>query len=376
MRGGTSRGAFLRGEDLPRDPELRDRVILAIYGSPDPRQIDGLGGATPLTSKVAVVSRSERPDADVDYLFGQVRIDEPIIDYTGNCGNMLAAVGPFAVDEGFVSPSEPLTEVRIYCVNTRQIVVADVPVLSSKAQTAGMSTIAGVPGTGAGIMLDFADGGATLGRGLLPTGRACEEIAISGGRSYLTSIVDAGNATVFVRARDLDLDPSTLLADSLDPEVLDILAAIRGVAAERLGLVKEAVLAARETPAVPKIYMVHEPADFVDRSGRFVSALDVTLVARGLSMGRPHTAYALTVAICTAVASGIPETVVATEARIAPDAEFVRIGHPSGVTPVEVELDVTEADRPRIVRARIERTARRLMAGVAYVPAAVLGDGR
>jgi 2-methylaconitate cis-trans-isomerase PrpF len=376
MRGGTSRGAFLRAEDLPRDPGLRDRVILAIYGSPDARQIDGIGGATSLTSKVALVSRSSRKDADVDYLFGQVRVDEPLVDYSGNCGNMLAAVGPFAVDEGLVPACEPRTRVRIHNVNTGQIVLADVPTVAGKAQTAGATTIAGVPGTGASIMLDFANAGGTLGRGLLPTGLPCEEIGVPDGRSYTVSIVDAGNPVVFVAANDLSLKVDALLGDSFDCDLLETLEAIRGVAAVRLGLVEKAARAAGESPAIPKVYLVHEPVDFVDRFGRLVPGSELTLVARGLSMGRPHAAYAITVAVCTATAACIPGTVVAVRARRNSGEHDVRIGHPSGITPVEVEVDATLREDPELVRARVERTARRLMAGVSYVPAAVLQGER
>jgi 2-methylaconitate cis-trans-isomerase PrpF len=223
-------------------------------------------------------------------------------------------------------------------------------------------------------MLDFADAGGTLGRGLLPTGLTCEEIGVPDGRSYTVSIVDAGNPVVFVAGDNLKVD--ALLGDSLDRDLLETLEVIRGVAAARLGLVENPALASWESPAIPKVYLVHEPVDFVDRFGRLVLGSGLTLVARGLSMGRPHAAYAITVAICTATAACIPGTIVAERARRITGEPEVRIGHPSGVTPVEIEVETALGPYPELVRARVERTARRLMAGVSYVPAAVLQGER
>jgi 2-methylaconitate cis-trans-isomerase PrpF len=364
MRGGTSRGAFLHADDLPGDEALRDRVVLAIYGSPDPRQIDGIGGADPLTSKVAIVSRSADPDADVDYLFGQVRIEEPVVDYRGNCGNMLAAVGPFAIDEGLVEASEPMTRVRIRNVNTGRLVVAEVPVEGGRARATGAATVAGVPGRSAGILLDFSATGGTLGCGLLPTGSAHEQLGLGAGDAVTVSIVDAGAPAVFVSAGELGLGGGSFLAEPLEPETVARLVAVREAAAERLGLVADRARAADETPAVPKVYAVQEPVDYVDSLGREVRAPEMTIAGRGLSMGRPHGAYATTVAVATATAARIPGTLVAEHA--ASHAGEVRIGHPGGVMRIEVDVDRSGGE-PVLRRAAIERTARRIMAGVAYV---------
>jgi 2-methylaconitate cis-trans-isomerase PrpF len=364
MRGGTSRGAFLHAGDLPTDAALRDRVILAVYGSPDPRQIDGIGGADPLTSKVAVVSRSAVPGADVDYLFGQVRIEEPVVDYRGNCGNMLAAVGPFAIDEGLVEASEPMTRVRIRNVNTGRLVVAEVPVEGGRARAVGDAEIAGVPGRGAAILLDFSATGGTLGRGLLPTGNPREQLELGPGDEITVSIVDAGAPAVFVSASDLGLGGGSFLAEPLEPETVARLVAIREAAAERLGLVADRARAADETPAVPKVYAVQAPVDYVDSLGREVRASETTIAGRGLSMGRPHGAYATTVAVATAAAARLPGTVVAEHATAA--TGDVRIGHPGGVMRVEVDVDRSRGE-PVLRRAAIERTARRIMAGVVYV---------
>jgi 2-methylaconitate cis-trans-isomerase PrpF len=343
MRGGTSRGAFLLADDLPADPGLRDRVILAAYGSPDVRQIDGIGGATPVTSKVAIVSRSPDPGVDVDYLFGQVSIDTPIVDYGGNCGNLLAAVGPFAVDQRLVRATEPVTRVAIHNVNTRRLVVAEVPVVGSRARTSGELAIAGVPGTGAPILLDFAAAAGTLGRGLLPTGRPREHLD-----GLDVSIVDAGNPTVFVAGTALGD------YDDLDAERIGRLRRLREAAGRRLGLASE---------GIPKVYAVWPPG----------ARADADVLGRGLSFGSPHPAYAATVAVCTAVASRLPDTVVAGQLRSgAADSPELRIGHPSGVLAVEVELARTAGGTPTVRRAALARTARRLVAGLAYVPRSVL----
>jgi 2-methylaconitate cis-trans-isomerase PrpF len=373
MRGGTSRGAVFKATDLPLDPRLRDRVLLAAYGSPDPRQIDGIGGGHPLSSKAAIVGVSQRADADVDYLFAQVRVGEAAVDYAGTCGNMLAAVAPFAVDEGLVRVSEPVTRVRVHMTNIGQVVDAYVQVDEGVARTVGAARIAGVSGTGAPVCLDFARAGGTVGRGLLPTGVPREDVVVAGGRSFGRSIVDAGNAVVFAAADELGLSAGELMAEAYPPPLLELLEAIRGQGAVDLGLAPSVGDAKTVTPALPKLYLVHPPVDFVDRSGRRVLGEKIDLLARGLSMGRPHPAYAVTAAVCTATAACIPDTIVAERAR-ARGAGAVRIGHPGGVTEVEVEVDPTRSTSPRLVSARMERTARRIMAGIIYVPTSVLGE--
>ena len=375
MRGGTSRGAFLRSEDLPPDPAARDRAILAIYGSPDARQIDGLGGAEPLTSKVAIVGPSTRPGADVDYLFGQVRIAEPIVDYRGNCGNMLAGIGPFAIDEGLVPATDPLTRVRIHQVNTRTLVIAEVPTQGGRALTSGTATTPGVPGTGAAIKLDFAASADTLGRGLLPTGHAEDELTDQAGNSYRVSLVDAGNPTVFLRATDLGLDPQRLVASSYPPALLERLEALRGAAGERLGLVASRSRSAAESPTVPKIYLVHPPAEYVTSRGTRVPASAVDLVARGLVTQQLHAAYAATVAVATATATRLPGTIPA-QVATQHSPGMVRIGHPGGVLTLEVAVELGTSGEARLTRAVIERTARRVMAGEMYVPMHVLSGDR
>lgn len=205
MRSGTSKGIYLLSNDLPEDPEPRDKVILSIFGSPDSRQIDGLGGADPLTSKLAIISVSDREDADIDYTFGQVEIKKPYVDYSSNCGNISAGVGPFAIQQGLVRAVEPVTTVRIYNTNTKKVFVAEVPVKNGKPQVKGGYKVDGVPGTGARIGINMAGTiGAKTGR-LLPTGNAMDTLDIKGFGLLPVSMLDAGSPMVFVRAKDLGL---------------------------------------------------------------------------------------------------------------------------------------------------------------------------
>src|ERR1700723_856876 len=204
VRGGTSKAVFIMMNEYPKDPAKRDAVILAIYGSPDVRQIDGLGGADILTSKHAIISRSSRPDADVDYIFAQVSFDSAFVDYSGNCGNISSAVGPFAIDEGLVEAVEPITTVRIRMTNSDRILIAEVPVKGGKAMVDGDFAIDGVPGTGAKIAMDWSDVVGSITGKLLPTGNAKNTIEV-GGIKYPVSIVDAGNPVVFINAASLEM---------------------------------------------------------------------------------------------------------------------------------------------------------------------------
>ncbi len=371
MRGGTSRGAFLLRRDLPADRASLDRVLLSIYGSPDPRQIDGIGGAHPLTSKVAIIGPSTRPDADVDYTFGQVRVGEPVVDYDGNCGNMSSAVGPFAIEQGLIDAREPVTTVRIHSTNTGKVFTADVPVRDGVPRVEGDTVIPGVPGSGAGIWLDFADSGGSMTGGILPTGLRRERLGTSGGNEYVVSLVDVANPCVFVLASDLGLTGTELPADfEQRPKLMRELEEIRSAAAARLGFVSDASLATEQSPAVPKMCIVAPPQDYLTSAGSKISADDVNLVGRSMTMQRPHPAYQVTGATCTAIAALLADTVVAQVYR--PEAGMpVRIGHPSGV--MRVDAIVEDGPEPRILRAAQERTARRIMDGYVYVPAAKAG---
>ena len=369
-RGGTSKGIYLLENDLPADPALRDQIILAIFGSPDSRQIDGLGGADPLTSKVAIVSRSDRAGVDVDYTFGQVSLTTPHIDYSGNCGNLSAGVGPFAIDEGLVKVVEPVTSVRIFNTNTEKLIVAHVPVVGGKAAVEGDCVIAGVPGSGACIPLDFLNPeGAVTGK-LLPTGRTRDTIAIEGYGSLEVSIVDAGNPVVFVRAQDMGMRGSELPNElESNPTLLRALEQIRSVAAEMIGLVEEVGGVKKISKAVPKIIVVAPPQNYHASNGREVKAHEVNLVARAMSMQRAHKAYPITGAICTAAAT-LMEGTVPWEVASGLELGRVCIGHPMGVLPAEVMME-HKRDGYHIERVTLARTARRLMTGYAYVPNSV-----
>src|SRR5208283_3439316 len=239
VRGGTSKGVFIMKNELPSDPAKRDAVICAIYGSPDVRQIDGLGGADVLTSKLAIISPSTREDADVDYTFGQVSFETDFIDYNGNCGNISSAVGPFAIDEGLVEPKEPVTVVRIHLTNSDNILVAEVPVENGKAMVEGDCQIDGCPGTGAKITLDWSDTAGAITGKLLPTGNAQDVIDVEG-KQYSVSLVDAGNLLVFINASSLGMkgieSPQEIEGNK---SLMETIEKIRGRAAMICGLVKK-----------------------------------------------------------------------------------------------------------------------------------------
>lgn len=367
MRGGTSRGLFFEEAHLPKDECLRTRMILAAYGSPDAncRQIDGLGGAVSTTSKVAIIDRSEDPKYDVTYRFGQVSIDRPIVDYNGNCGNMSSAVGPFAVDEGLVIAREPVTTVRIHQLNTDKLIIAEVPVVNGRFDEAGDYAIAGIPGTGAKITLRFVDPGGSLTDMLFPTGKLSEKWEVDGVGTVPVTVMDASNPVVFVNAASLDLIGTEIDEINKFPEILVKLEAIRRHAAIISGLAEcsEAV-----SQAVPKIAMVSPPASYRTTRGDMLKKADLSLVARIMSMGTLHKAYAVSGAVCTAGAAKIPGTVVHGVASFCvPDSETVTIGHPGGTISIDVRMDLTH-EAPVYREAVIHRTARRLMEGYVLIP--------
>ena len=356
MRGGTSRALFFHQADLPAAGAARDHILLAALGSPDPygRQLDGLGGGISSLSKACIIGPNTHPDANVDYTFAQVHVTAPVVDYTGNCGNCSAAVGPFAIDEGMVTYTEGETIVRIHNTNTRKIIIAHVPVASGEAAVEGDFELPGVAGRGARIALDFLDpGGAGTGR-LLPTGRARDVV-----EGVAASLVDATNPMVFVRAQDLGLSgterPEAVDADRALSARLE---AIRGAAADMMGIPGSA--------ATPKVAVVAPPAPFTALDGAEYGAEQADLVARVISMGNCHRAFALTAAMCLAVAARIEGSVVR-ECVNAPDDGELRLGHPSGVLPVAASVGARDGVA-WAERVTVYRTARRLMEGFVRVP--------
>ncbi len=374
MRGGTSKAVFLMRHDLPGDPEPRDRVIRRIYGAPDLREIDGLGGADTLTSKLAIIGPPTREGCDVDYLFGQVSLTEPKIDYTGNCGNISSAVGPFAIDEGLVDAQEPITTVRIHQVNTDTVIVAEVPVKGGKAEIEGDYAIDGVPGTGAKITLDFSDSGGAITGKLLPTGNATDTLAVEGEGDIEASLVDAANPVVFVRATDLGLtgaeSPQRI---NSDPALLERVERIRSVGAQRMGLVKDWKRATQERPYIPFMAICAPPVAYRSwTTGQEVAESAMDLSARLLFMQKMHKAYPVTGTICTVAAAMTPGTIVNTVARqgISERGEL-RIGHPQGVIVSQARVD-SEKGGFVLKRATVGRTARCLMKGYAFIPRSTL----
>ena len=370
MRGGTSKGFFFHDNHLPRDQEIRDQVILAAYGSPDPdrRQIDGVGGAVSTASKVAIISRSDDPEYDVVYNFGQVSIDRPIVDYKSNCGNISSGVGPFAVDEGLVPVKEPVTAVRIHQKNTDKLIVAEVPVKDGRYNEAGDYAISGVPGTGGKITLRFADpGGAVTGR-LFPTGNVIESLDVPGLGSIPVTIIDAANPVVLVEASEIGLSGIEIEEVDNSQAIKDRLEGIRCAASVAVGLTETPEGATRKSQAVPKIAFVSAPQPYVTLSGQHVEADDVDLTVRIMSMGTLHRSVAVSGAIAAAGAVMIEGTVAFNLRRNESiEEEFIRLGHPGGVIDVGAKIE-KRGDDPFYVEAAVGRTARRLMEGYVLVP--------
>jgi len=368
VRGGTSKGIFIRENELPSDPEARDEVIRAVFGSPDTRQIDGLGGADVLTSKLAIIGPSSRKDADVDYTFAQVSFDTDKVDYSGNCGNISSAVGPYAIDEGMVRAGGQLTKVRIHMKNTGKILTAYVPTEEGRAICAGDFRIDGVPGTGAKITLDWSDTAGGLTGKLLPTGNVRDVIRAEG-RSYEVTLVDAGNPVVFIKAEALDMKGTESPYEiEHDASLMRLIEKIRGEAAVMFGLCIRPEEAAVKSPYNPFFSIVSEPADYVAVNGAKVGKEEIDVTARLLFMLKMHKAYPITGTVATAAALRIPGSVVYDVLKEeAKERAQVYIGHPSGRIPVESEVDVG-TDRIELKKAGVYRTARRIMDGIVYLP--------
>ncbi len=357
MRGGTSKGVIFAARDLPEDPKLRERMILALMGSPDPRQIDGLGGSDPLTSKICIVGPSDRPDADIDYTFGQVGIDEPFVALSTNCGNLSAAVGVYAIEEGYVTPQAGETTVRIYNTNTRQIFLAHVPMRNGRPTITGDYAISGVPGTSAEIRLDFSSTtGATTGK-LLPTGRRKDSLHVPAlGESIEVSIVDVAKATVYFRAEAIGMTGAES-PDAFTPEILDRFWQIKEAAAEAIGMGGNLRL--------PTPVAVAPPAAYPNYMTKAMIPADAMSFASRRVLGPPprlHKAFAATGAVCTAIAALLEGTVV-NDVYVDRGRNIVRIGHPTGIFPVYACIDPDGTVR----EASYSRTARRIMDGTAYL---------
>jgi len=367
MRGGTSKGVFFREKDLPSEQKIRNKIILSIFGSPDPRQIDGLGGADSLTSKCAIIRPSSREDADIDYTIGNVSITMPLVDYSSNCGNLSSAVAAFAVDEGLVSPKEPTTSVRMFNTNTQKLIIAEVPVKDGKSLGEGDYSISGVPGMGAKILLDFRNTVGSVTGKLLPTGNIKDIITLDNENKFEVSIVDVATPMVFVRASDVGKKGTELPGEiNSDAQFLEKIEKIRSYAAKIIGIVDDWKKAAISTPATPKVAFVTKPTEYEDFNKQLIKKENINFVSRIMSMQKLHKAYAITGAICTAVAAKIEGTIV-NEVFESKNSKEITFAHPSGTISVEIKVE-KEKEKIVLEKAAIGRTARRIMDGFAYIP--------
>jgi 4-oxalomesaconate tautomerase len=345
MRGGTSKGLYFRAADLPADIRERDRVLLAAMGSPDQRQIDGLGGADPLTSKVAVLSPSERPDADVDYLFLQIVVDEPRVDPSQTCGNILAGVGPFAIEQGWVKPKSDVTPVRIHMVNTSSLAVAAIPTPGGQVQYEGTARIDGVPGTAAPILIDFLDVAGSSCGSLLPTGSPKDAV-----EGVEITCIDNGMPVVLMRAADLGRtgheSPEALEADA---ELKAKVERIRLAVGSRMNLGD----VTRKT--VPKMCLIAEPQN------------GGAIATRNFIPHRVHKAIGVLGAVSVATACVLPGSVAEGVVRLPAAGAPLDIEHPTGFFSVQMAIEWVDG-QPVVKRSALLRTARKLMEGSVYVP--------
>ncbi|TXR47486.1 2-methylaconitate cis-trans isomerase PrpF [Phyllobacterium endophyticum] len=367
MRGGTSKGLFFKPEDLPVDPEVRDRVLLRVFGSPDPygRQMDGMGGGYSSTSKTALISRSNRPDCDVDYLFGQVAVDRAFIDWSGGCDNLIGAVGPFAIEEGLVeAPVNGFSRVRIWQVNLAQRIIADVPMRGGQVEENGGFLLDGVIFPGAEIRIEYQQEAESPG--LFPTGNVADRLQVVGMGTLEATLINAGMPTVIVDAATLGL-AGTELPEALNSNsvLFERVESIRSAGAVAMGLSATLEEATRQRPHSPKLAFVSPSVDYITASGVNIEAGAIDLVARVVSMGKLHHAITGTGAIAIATALKVPGTVAN---RLAESRnETATLGHASGLLKVGVEISERNG-KWLLGRIVMSRTARRLMEGWVRIP--------
>ncbi len=377
MRGGTSKGVFFRLKDLPeacQSPgEARDKLLLRVIGSPDPyqKQIDGMGGATSSTSKTVILAEPTQPDHDVDYLFGQVSIDKPFVDWSGNCGNLTAAVGAFAINGGFVAkdriPENGTCTVRIWQANIKKTIVTHVPITNGEVQETGDFELDGVTFPAAEVQVEFMDPADGEGS-MFPTGNLVDDLEVPGVGTLKATMINAGIPTIFVNAEDIGYKGTELQDDiNNDPAVLEKFETIRAHGAVRMGLI-ENIEQAASRQHTPKVAFVAEPTDYQASSGKQINADDVDLLVRALSMGKLHHAMMGTAAVAIATAAAIPGTVVNLAAGGGDRIEVV-FGHPSGTLKVGAEAEMSNGNWT-VKKAIMSRSARVLMEGWVRLPEA------
>ena len=368
IRGGTSKGLYFLEKDIPAPGAARDNILLRLMGSPDSRQIDGLGGATSVTSKVAIIAPSARPDADVDYTFAQVNIVRPSVSYAGNCGNISSGVGLFAIEQGLVAAEDGPVTVRIFNTNTQKIMLSHMEVRNGQVVEEGNASIPGVPGTAAPVRLEILEPAGSVCHDLLPTGNPSDLLAVEGLGQVEVSLVDAANPLVFVDGQVFGLKGDEKPAElEKDTDLLERFEKVRGAAALRLGLVADASQAAALSPGVPKLTLLAAPTDYQTSGGVSITAAEMDIHGQMLSMQKPHQTYALTGAMCTAAAAAIPGTLVHRMMKKAANPSRLRIGHPGGI--MEAGAFWHEVEGRTVVDSVYGlRTARMLMQGTAFIP--------
>ncbi|WP_265923255.1 2-methylaconitate cis-trans isomerase PrpF [Cupriavidus nantongensis] len=379
IRGGTSKGVFFRLQDLPERARVpgpaRDALLLRVIGSPDPygKQIDGMGAATSSTSKTVIVSKSTRPDHDVDYLFGQVSIDQPFVDWSGNCGNLSAAVGPFAISAGLVDPGRipqnGVAVVRIWQANIGKTIIGHVPITDGQVQETGDFELDGVTFPAAEVQLEFMDPAAEeegAGGAMFPTGNVVDDLEVPGVGTLKATMINAGIPTIFVNAESIGYT-GTELQDAInsDTRALAMFETIRAYGALRMGLINNVDEAAKRQHT-PKVAFVARPVDYTASSGKQVAAADVDLLVRALSMGKLHHAMMGTAAVAIGTAAAIPGTLVNLAAG-GGERNAVRFGHPSGTLRVGAEAQLVDGEW-MVKKAIMSRSARVLMEGWVRVP--------
>lgn len=379
MRGGTSKGVFFSLEDLPEAAQVpgpaRDALLLRVIGSPDPydKQIDGMGGATSSTSKTVILSKSTRADHDVDYLFGQVSIDKPFVDWSGNCGNLSAAVGSFASSNGLVDasriPHNGVAVVRVWQANIGKTIIAHVPITNGEVQETGDFELDGVTFPSAEVQVEFMDPAAEEeggGGSMFPTGNLVDELEVPGVGTFKATMINAGIPTIFVNAEDIGYTGTELQgAINGDPKALLMFETIRAYGALRMGLIANLEEAAKRQHT-PKVAFVAKPADYVASSGKAIAAGDVDLLVRALSMGKLHHAMMGTAAVAIGTAAAISGTLVNLAAG-GIERNAVRFGHPSGTLRVGAEATLENGEWV-VKKAIMSRSARVLMEGYVRVP--------
>ena len=383
IRGGTSKGVFFHLQDLPKAAQVpgaaRDALLLRVIGSPDPygKQTDGMGAATSSTSKTVILSKSTRPDHDIDYLFGQVSIDKPFVDWSGNCGNLTSAVGPYGISNGLVDaariPHNGIATIRIWQANIGKTIIAHVPMTDGAVQETGDFELDGVTFPAAEVQLEFMDPAADEddgGGAMFPTGNLVDDLEVPGVGTFKATMINAGIPTIFVNAADIGYKGTELQDDiNSDPKALAMFETIRAYGAVRMGLIKHIDEAATRQHT-PKVAFVAKPADYLASSGKAISAKDTNVLVRAMSMGKLHHAMMGTAAVAIGTAAAIPGTLVNLAAG-GGHIEAVRFGHPSGTLRVGAQAQLVDGQWT-VTKAIMSRSARVLMEGWVRVPGGLL----